>query len=371
MNLPVGYFKFHKDAFINYQLNRWHSLGFTRKEDIEKVGRQIKTFEDYVRGFVEAGDEALAENRIMNAAFYYRAAEFLVDPDDAQKMPLYDKFQELFYRGLADAGIERHKVPYAGSFMPAMNLAPRGNPTKGTLVAFGGFDSFIEDFYGMWSYFADAGYEVIAFDGPGQGGALRTYNLPFDHDWEKPVATILDHFKLDNVTLLGVSMGGYWSLRAAAYEKRISRVIALPPVYDWMEMAGGFNRGLVNQLLKMRGLMNWMVKMKMSNGKLRHTIKQALFLAKKSEPIEAVEWMMGMNKEHLHSELVNQDVLLAGGEHDAFQPPMLIKKQHQALVNAKSVTVRIFTKAEHADQHCQIGNLGLASQTLLDWMEKH
>ncbi|NWG33211.1 MAG: hypothetical protein HXY42_02115, partial [Chloroflexi bacterium] len=49
--LPVGYFKFHKDAFINYQLNRWYSLGFTRKEDIEKVGKEIKTFEDYVRGF--------------------------------------------------------------------------------------------------------------------------------------------------------------------------------------------------------------------------------------------------------------------------------------------------------------------------------
>lgn len=92
---------------------------------------------------------------------------------------------------------------------------------------------------------------------------------------------------------------------------------------------GGFNRGLVDRLLKMRGLMNWMVKMKMSNGKLKHTIKQTLFLTKKSEPIDAVEWMMGMNKDHLHSELVTQDVLLAGGEHDAFQPPMLMEKQRK------------------------------------------
>ena len=76
MNLPVGYFNFHKDAFINYQLNRWHSFGFTRKADIEKIGMMIKTFEDYVREFMKLGDEALAENRIMNAAFYYRAAEF-------------------------------------------------------------------------------------------------------------------------------------------------------------------------------------------------------------------------------------------------------------------------------------------------------
>ena len=369
MNLPVGYFKFHKDAFINYQLNRWHSLGFVRKDEIEKIGKEIKTFDDYVHGFMQLGDKALAENRLQNAAFYYRAAEFLVDPEDTRKIPLYNKFQELFYRAFADDGIEQHKVPYAGGFLPAMRLTPKG-VKKGTLVAFGGFDSFIEDFYCMWDFFAEAGYEVIAFEGPGQGGALRTYGIPFDHDWEKPTAAILDHFKVNDATLLGVSMGGYWGIRAAAFEKRITRVIALPPVYDWMEMAGGFNRGLVDRLLKMRGLMNWMVKMKMSNGKLKHTINQTLFLTKKSEPIDAVEWMMGMNKDHLHSERVTQDVLLAGGEHDAFQSPMLMEKQRKALVNAKSVTVRVFTKAEHADQHCQIGNIGLALQVMLDWMEE-
>lgn len=367
-DLPVGYFKFHRDAFINYQLNRWYSLGFTRKEDIEKVGKEIKTFEDYVRGFMRLGDEALAEKRIRNATFYYRAAEFLVDPDDGLKLALYNKFLELFYQGFAEDGIEQHKVAYAGGFLPVMRVAPKSGAMKGTLLAFGGFDSFIEDFYCMWAFFAEDGYEVLAFEGPGQGGALRMYGLPFDHDWEKPVAAVLDHFKVKDAALLGVSMGGYWGIRAAAFEKRISRIIAFPPVYDWMEMAGGFNRGLVDLLMKARGLMNWMVKMKMSNGKLKHTIKQALFLTKKSEPIEAVEWMLGMNKNHLHSELVTQDVLLAGGEHDAFQPPMLMEKQRKALVNAKSVAVRIFTKAEHADQHCQIGNIGLALQVMSDWL---
>jgi len=90
-------------------------------------------------------------------------------------------------------------------------------------VAVGGFDSFVEEFYGMWAFFAEAGYEVIAFEGPGQGAALRKHNLPFDHDWEKPTGAILDHFQIADATLVGVSMGGYWSLRAAAFEKRITR----------------------------------------------------------------------------------------------------------------------------------------------------
>ncbi|PKL76047.1 MAG: hypothetical protein CVV27_12290 [Candidatus Melainabacteria bacterium HGW-Melainabacteria-1] len=107
----------------------------------------------------------------------------------------------------------------------------------------------------------------------------------------------------------------------------------------------------------------------MSNGKLRHTIQQTLYMLQKTEPLDAVRWMLGMNAVHLHSERVEQAVLLLGGEHDAFQPPILLKAQQQALTRARSVTTRIFTKAEQADQHCQIGNLGLALAVMIDWLE--
>ena len=138
-----------------------------------------------------------------------------------------------------------------------------------------------------------------------------------------------------------------------------------------MEFAGSFNTGLVNQLVKWRSLMNFLVRLKMTNGKLRHTINQALFLTQKEEPIDAVNWMLAMNKDHLHSELVDQDVLLLGGENDAFQPPKLLYKQQQALINARSITTRIFTKDEQADQHCQMGNIELALEVMLDWIDKH
>jgi pimeloyl-ACP methyl ester carboxylesterase len=370
MKLPIGYFKFHKDAFINYQLNRWYSLGYTRKEDVEKVGSRTKTFADYVREFIHLAEEAQAQNRLKNAAFYYRAAEFLVAPDDEGKLPLYDKFSQLFYRAFAEDNIERHRVAYADSTIPAIRLAPEGGTNRGTILAFGGFDSFIEEFYCMWAYFAAAGYEVIAFEGPGQGAALRKYGLAFDHDWEKPTGAVLDHFDVAEATLIGVSMGGYWSIRAAAFEKRIKRVIAFPPVYDWLELVPSFTKNLVYQLVKRRKLMNFLVRLKMTNAKLKHTINQALFLTQKDEPVDAVNWMLGMNKEHVYSELVDQDVLLLAGENDAFQPPQLLYKQKEALTNAKSVTLRVFTKEEHADQHCQMGNIGLALEVMLDWINK-
>ncbi len=108
--------------------------------------------------------------------------------------------------------------------------------------------------------------------------------------------------------------------------------------------------------------------MKMANGKLKHTVNQALFMTQKDQPIDAVDWMLGMNKAFLHSELIDQDVLLLGGEHDNFQPPKLLYKQEAALVNARSVTTRIFTKGEHADQHCQMGNLGLVLDVMSQWV---
>ena len=165
-------------------------------------------------------------------------------------------------------------------------------------------------------------------------------------------------------------MGGYWIVRAAAYEKRITRVIAMPPLYDWLEMTKSFNAKLAKWFVRCKKMTNFFVKIKMNIGTLKHTVNNALFIQDKTEPYHAVEWMLAMNKEHISSHLVDQDVLLVTGENDAFQPKILLQKQKKALINAKSVSTRIFTKEEHADQHCQIGNLNIVLQTMLDWIEE-
>jgi len=46
------------------------------------------------------------------------------------------------------------------------------------------------------------------------------------------------------------------------------------------------------------------------------------------------------------------------------------KLQLEALTNAKSVTDRIFTEEEHAQNHCQIGNIELGLITMIDWINK-
>jgi pimeloyl-ACP methyl ester carboxylesterase len=369
MDLPIGYRKFHKQKFFNYQLNRLYSLGYARLEDIERVSPAIKTTAGYVAAFKGLADEAEAENRLKNAAFYLRAAEFFVPPESPEKTAIYGRFRETFYRAFADEKIDCHEVPYNHSFIPAMRLAAKSAPAKGTLLLFGGFDSLIEEFFCIWRYFAGAGYDVIAFEGPGQGGALRLYGQHFDHDWEKPTAAVLDHFNINQATLIGISMGGYWCIRAAAFENRIKRIVSWSPVYDWMEQIPPFAQQIVHQVVRWRGFMNAAVRLRMKLIPiLNHAARQAMYMAGKSEPIDGVYWIMQMNKRHLSSHKVTQDVLLLAGENDVFQPPKLMRKQAAALVNARSVTGRIFTKAEHADMHCQMGNLNLALSEIEAWL---
>ena len=370
MKLPVGYKRFHKDKFINYQLNRWYSLGFARHEDLEIIGKRIGTFDDYINEFKLASDIASKEGRLKNASTYLRASEFLISPNDDRKIPIYKEFIALFDKAFHDENFERHQIPYNGSFLSSIKIPSKSRESKGTIIGIPGFDAFIEEFYSIWDYFAQNGYDFIAFEGPGQGGSRRLYNQYFDHDYEKPTKAVLDYFKINDVTALGVSMGGYWIMRAAAYEKRISKVIAMPPVYDWLEMTNRLNAKLAKWFLRHPALTNFFVKIKMNVGTLRHTINNALFIQNKTEPYQAVEWMIAMNKEHVMSHSIDQDVLLVTGENDAFQPPILLQKQKEALVNAKSVTTRIFRKNEHADQHCQIGNLNIALETMLEWINK-
>ena len=59
--------------------------------------------------------------------------------------------------------------------------------------------------------------------------------MKFDPAWERPVKAVLDHFNLEDVTIIGASLGGYLAPRAAAFEKRITKVIGwsiFPDFFD-------------------------------------------------------------------------------------------------------------------------------------------
>lgn len=366
--LPVGFQRFHRRRFFNYQLNRAHALGYAHAQELHDAAATVRRRSDCIDVFSRLSRTAEQEGRLRNASSYSRISEFFTPPRSSGKVDAYKRYRALFDRGFADAGVTRHEVPYWDSSLPAYRYPAQGE-VLGTVLVHGGFDSLIEEFFAIWQRIAAAGFDVIAFDGPGQGGARALSGLTFDHDWEQPAGAVLDHFGITSAALVGISMGGYWALRAAAFEPRIERVVSWPPVYDWLLRAPAPLRSAARVMLRRRRFMNWSVRVRTRLvPTLKQIIDQALYLVDGNEPMDAVDWFRGMNPHHLHSERVRQDVLLMSGEHDSFQPPSLTRAQAAALTSARSVTTRMFTTAENADQHCQMGNLDLACQVLTAWL---
>lgn len=371
ITFPVGYRPFHRDPVFNYQLNRWYSFGYARFEDMQTVGERVATFEDWTGEMVRQAELALAENRLVNAAFYLRAAEFYSMDDESTRLRLYERFVELFDEAFTEEGVERHRVPYGGGYLPAIRLAASGD-LKGTIILHGGFDSLMEEFYSWMRYFSHHGYEVIAFDGPGQGGALRRYGLKIDYRWELPTGKVLDHFDLNSATLLGVSMGGYLCFRAAALETRIHRVIASGVAYDYMQVPHPILQPFVRLVFgRMRKLSNAIAHARMRHDPMhRWSIGNLMYLTGSESPSEALRFMMKLTSRNLLSWLVEQDVLILTGERDHFIPLKMHHMQVKALTSARSVTAQIFTAAEDAENHCQVGNTGLALQVMVDWLDR-
>src|SRR4029077_414226 len=82
------------------------------------------------------------------------------------------------------------------------------------------------------------GYNVLIFDGPGQGGALVMQKLAMRADWENVVTPVVDYLftrpDVDSahIALYGGSFGGYLAPRAAAFEHRLGACIADAALFD-------------------------------------------------------------------------------------------------------------------------------------------
>lgn len=369
---PAHYHKFHMDQVFNFQLNRWYSLGYARLEDMQEAGHNVTSFDNWKTEMIRLGKKAVSEERLMNAAFYFRAAEFYILTDNVEKNALYEKFRDCFDKAFGKDEIERSDIPYGNASLPTMRILAKNGTKKGTIVLHGGFDSFIEEFYSMMVAFSERGYDVVGFEGPGQGAARKRRGIAFDYEWEKPAKAILDYFSLNQVTWLGISMGGWLCFRAAAFEPRIARVIASSVAFDYAK----FNNVVAEKVGKffftrLRKISNYKMKKMIERGGMpAWMIGNLMYIANAKEPIEATDLMLKLNSNHLHSDLVKQYVLILTGKDDHFVPFKMHDMQVKALTNAKSVTARVFTEKNQAQNHCQIGNIGLALDVMLNWIDR-
>jgi pimeloyl-ACP methyl ester carboxylesterase len=352
---------------MNFQLNRWYSLGYWTKAEAQRAGAGVQGLSDWKDEMVAMAEDLASEDRDLAAAFAYRAAEFFTHPKDTDKIPLYDQFYDRFYAAIQDGQMERCTVPYQDVSLPALRFSL--GKVSGTIVIHGGLDSFMEELYSVASYLAGAGYEVILFDGPGQGAALRRCNLTMTHEWEKPVAAVLDHFDRADVTLVGLSLGGYLAPRAAAFEERITRLVAFD-VFIYDQHGSGLQGTAYKLFLRFPAFYNWIARAAMRQSvNADHVINQWMFITGSSTPAEWNALIQDYSVSDIAAQ-VRQDVLLLAGEEDHMIPLGEYYKNMKGLTNARSLTGRIFSAEEQAQNHCQVGNLKLALDVILEWIDE-
>jgi len=194
----------------------------------------------------EAGREALARKQLLSAGehlqragVYYHFAKFLFVHDMAQMRAAHMKAvacRTLALPHLRPAG-ERVEMPYQGGSLAGILRKPEGVERAAVVVMAMGLDSAKEETDAYEQPFLARGMATLAFDGPGQGEA--EYDFAIRGDYEVAIAAVIDFVErrhdLDaaRIGLWGVSLGGYYAPRAAAFEKRASACMALGGPFDW------------------------------------------------------------------------------------------------------------------------------------------
>jgi pimeloyl-ACP methyl ester carboxylesterase len=369
----VGYHEIHPDISVNFQLNRFSDGSAEMVDAMCSVAPRIKDYHDYTGELSQLSRAAYEDGRLLHGALFLRSAEFYMFPDDPAKQPARLRFTQTMREVFQIGESEPHRIPYESGQLYAYRFTPA--TPKSTIVVFGGFDSYIEEWFPALLFLRDAGYDVVAFDGPGQGAALEDAHLPMRPDWERPVAAVLDHFDLDDVTLLGISLGGCLAVRAAAKEPRVTRVVCDDILVDFyavcMGQVSAIRRHALRALLTARVavVVNAMVGAVMRRSLVvEWGIKQGIHVTGASSPYGFLRETMRYETTSLSGELT-QDVLVMAGAEDHYVPAHQFAQQVDLLTNARSVTARLFTRHEQAQNHAQVGNLRLSLDVMVSWLE--
>ena len=186
-----------------------------------------------------AGHSLTAGQAWVRAALSYHFAKFVWMLDETRHRSAADRAVAAMGQAhqLLDPTAERVELDFDGATMVGNLRRPPGAARPPLVLLIAGLDSTKEEFFAVENIFLERGMATFSLDGPGQGET--GYALGIRPDFEAPVAAALDVLcnrrDLDGnrVGMLGVSLGGYYASRAAAFEPRIRAVVISGGPYDY------------------------------------------------------------------------------------------------------------------------------------------
>jgi dienelactone hydrolase len=186
----------------------------------------------------DAGHDLSAGEGFVRAAVCYHFAKFVWVVDAERNRATTGKAIAALASAheLLDPTAERVEAPLDGASIAGNLRRPHDVAAAPLVVLIPGLDSTKEEFFHWEDVFLRRGMATLSMDGPGQGESGFALNIR--PDYEVAVAAMLDavagreDVDVDRVGAVGVSMGGYYAPRAAAFEPRIRAVAGISGPYD-------------------------------------------------------------------------------------------------------------------------------------------
>jgi pimeloyl-ACP methyl ester carboxylesterase len=350
----------------------WHRSWKATAERVHAIGSEA----------LAAGHRVSAREAFLRASNYYRTAEFFLrehPATDPEARLLSARSRETFAQAAAllDNPVVPISIPYEGTTLPGyLFLVDDSGTARPTVIYNSGYDSTLEEaHFAVGAAALSRGYNVLAFDGPGQGAALRDQGLVFRPDWEKVISPVVDfaltrpEIDSEAIALFGYSLGGLLVARAAAYEQRVAALILDDGLYDlyaastagspaffvrWIDQ-GRDNR--TNRLAALNARFDIGARWGQQNGCWAMGACTPADLIRKTKDYS----LAGV------AQRVTAPTLILDAEHDHFfkgQPQQV----ERALTQAATTLVTL-TAAEGAAEHCHMGALTRAHQVMFDWLD--
>jgi len=220
----------------------------TRWDDwCREWGRTARHYEELAETAEAAGRTVTAGEAWRRAALCWHWGKFVFTDHPNEQRAAHERTVACFRRGAGNLSppAEPIRVPYAGSTLAAYLRVPPGPPPP-IVIMIPGLDSVKEELQATAEHMLRRGLAVLAIDGPGQGEA--EYEFPIEPAYERVVTAVADYLKgradvdPDRIGVFGVSLGGYYAARSAAYEPRVRAAVELAGPYrfdlDWDELPG-------------------------------------------------------------------------------------------------------------------------------------
>jgi dienelactone hydrolase len=200
-------------------------------------GQTAQHYERLAQDAEEGGRSLTAAEAWRRAALCWHFGKFVFmeDPDLARHAQ--ERLVACYQKGMwaLEPAATRVEIPYEDIRMAALLRMPAGGERPPVVVMVPGLDSVKEELQTTADYFLRRGMATLAVDGPGQGETEALRNI--EPAYERPVMAVMEWIKQQDkidsgrVGVFGVSLGGYYAVRSAAFVPGVRAAVDLAGIY--------------------------------------------------------------------------------------------------------------------------------------------